>query len=107
MSKQSLARLADSLYFDIVRGVVVAVVTIFVLVLHPPNPCLEPPPTTHTFCPNPTSANCSNFIHNTVAINHTANAAQSAMEFVTLGPAAPLKLFHGLLQLTPSLLGLP
>ena len=104
MSKQSLAGLASPLYFDIVRAVVVAVGTIFVLVLYPPNPCLEPPPKTHTFSPNPMSANCTNFIHNTVTINHTANAAQSAMKRITLGPAAPLILVHGLLQ---PLLGLP
>ena len=104
MSKQSLAGLASPLCFDIVRVVVVAVVIIFALVLYPPNPCLGPPPKTHPFCPNPTSANCRNFIHNTVTINHTANAAQSAIERVILGPAAPLILVHRLLQ---PLLGLP
>ena len=107
MSRQSLAGLASPLYFDIVRVVVVAVMTIFVLVLYPPNPCLEPPPKTLTLCPNPTSANCPDFIHNAVTINHTANAAQSAMERVTLGPAAPLMLVHGLLQVILSLLGFP
>lgn len=87
MSKQSLAGLAgiaSLLYFELVRVVVVAVVTIFVLVLYPPNPCLEAPPKAHTSCPNPTSANCPAFIHNTVTINHTANAAQRAMEPITL-----------------------